>query len=470
MAEAGSHTGGQSPPPLAAVDGERTGSRLFGSALFRRLWIAQVTSSLGDWIGFVAITALAARVGGSSPEAAIGLVLSARLVPGFFLSTIGGVLVDRWDRKRVLVVCDIGRGLVLATLPWVDTVLGLVIASFALEVLTLLWAPAKEASVPNLVSPSFLPTANSLSLAAAYGTFPVGSAVFAVLAKVSQWLGNVDAFSDLKVSQENLAIWFDTLTFFASALMISTLALPRPAAEGDAEDPGRGWRDTIRELREAFRFIGTSREVRAVMLSIATGLVGGGMVVPLGVPFLDVVLDAGPAGFGLLLTALGAGVAVSIVSLSVYRRPIPLERVFVAAVFVAGASLGLGASMSTLTPVVLLVGLLGLAAGAVYVLGYTILQTYVEDALRGRIFATFNTLVRFCLLLAFAMAPLLASVLDGLSNRLLDRDVELFGFDVALPGVRITLWLGSLIILAAGALAVASLRGRRSTESVAEPG
>jgi dTMP kinase len=439
--------------------------------------MAQVTSSFGDWLGFVAITALAARVGGSSPEAAIGLVLSARLVPGFFLSTIGGVLVDRWDRKRVLVACDIGRALVLASLPWVDTVLGLVIASFFLEVLTLLWAPAKEASVPNLVSRSFLPTANSLSLAAAYGTFPLGSAAFAVLAKVAEWLGGFDALSDLSVSQENLALWVDACTFLLSAVMISTLTLPRPTAAEEAgveerpdiavmERPSGGARDTFRDLREAFRFIGSSPAVRAVMLSISTGLLGGGMVLPLGVPFLGVVLGAGPAGFGLLLTALGVGVAVSIVSLSVYRRPFPLERVFVIAVFAAGISLGLAASMSTLTPVVVLVAVLGLAAGAVYVLGYTILQTYVEDSLRGRIFATFNTVVRFCLLLAFAMAPLLASLLDGLSSALFDRHVEPFGFGIALPGVRITLWLGSLIILAAGLVAVRSLRGNHRGSAV----
>lgn len=465
MAEAA----GQSPPPVEAVEGGGGSSRLFGSRSFRRLWIAQVTSSLGDWLGFVAITALAARVGGSSPEAAIGLVLSARLVPGFFLSTIGGVLVDRWDRKRVLVVCDIGRGLVLATLPWVDTVFGLVLASFALEVLTLMWAPAKEASVPNIVSPSFLPTANSLSLAAAYGTFPVGSAVFAVLAKVAEWLGGIDALSDLKVSQENLAIWFDTLTFFVSAIVISTLTLPHTATgEHSSSEPGRGWRDTVRELREAFRFIGSSPAVRAVMLSISTGLIGGGMVLPLGVPFLAIVLNAGPAGFGLLLTALGIGVAVSIVTLSVYRRPLPLERVFVVAVFTAGLSLGLGASMSTLTPVVVLVAVLGLAAGAVYVLGYTILQTYVEDAMRGRVFATFNTIVRFCLLLAFAIAPLLASLLDQLSDRLFDREIAPFGFEVALPGVRITLWLGSLIILAAGVVAVRALRSKERREPTPE--
>ena len=180
-------------PPTADLAGGRrraaAGPSLLGSTSFFRLWLAQVVSSLGDWIGLVAVLSITARVGGSSPEAAIALVMSARMIPGFFLASLGGVLVDRWDRKKVMVICDIGRGLVLATLPFVETVWGLFLVSLVLELLTLLWSPAKEASVPNLVEVDKLPAANSFSLAAAYGTFPVGSALFASLTKVSEWLG-----------------------------------------------------------------------------------------------------------------------------------------------------------------------------------------------------------------------------------------------------------------------------------------
>src|SRR5690606_39017924 len=98
---------------------------------------------------------------------------------------VAGVLLDRWDRKRVMVLADVGRGLVLATLPFVTTLPQLVAASLALEVLTLLWSPAKEATVPNVVPVGHLATANSLSLVAAYGTFPLASALFAGLAKVA---------------------------------------------------------------------------------------------------------------------------------------------------------------------------------------------------------------------------------------------------------------------------------------------
>lgn len=439
-------------------------ARLFGSASFFRLWLAQVASSLGDWIGFVALTALATRVGGGSPEAAVGLVLSARLVPGFFLAPVAGVLVDRWDRKKVMVACDIGRGLVVATLPWVDSVAGLVVASLLLEIFTLLWAPAKEASVPRLVPTHYLATANSLSLVAAYGTFPVGSAVFALLAGVAVFLGRYEALSGLRVDQEFVALYFDVGTFFVSAALISTLRLPRRRTEADDAPRGIDLGVAVREVQEGFAFIGQSRLIRAVMLAIATGLIGGGMLVPLGPRFARDTLGGGSASFGLLLTALGIGVAGGILGLSVIQRRLPHLKVFVVAVFGAGLSILSGAAMSDLRPALFFVSLLGVFAGAIYVLGFTIIQTTVADELRGRVFATLYTMVRFCLLLAFAIAPFLASLLDTLSQRLVGRHVQLGGLDISVPGTRLTLWLGGLIILAAGGLALAVMRERPEKE------
>lgn len=451
------------PPPTrpAGPPGPESTSflRLFGSQQFFRLWSAQVVSSLGDWIGFVAVTAIAARIGGKSPETAVAIVLSARLVPGFFLAPAAGVFIDRWDRRKVMVSCDIGRGLVLATLPFVHTIPLLFLASLLLEVFTLMWSPAKEASVPNMVPPAFLANANSLSLVAAYGTFPIGSVLFALLATVAAWLAHIDALHALKVDREFVAIYVDVATFFMSAMMISTLQLPR--AERTATRGGVDFRRTFRELAEGGRFIRDSGVVRAVIFGIGTGLVGGGMVVPLGPVASSKIYGAGTTGFGLLLAALGFGVAAGIVGLSVVQKRLPHERIFVLAVFGGGASLMAAASMWTLTLALVFAASLGLCAGAVYILGFTILQSNVEDELRGRIFALLYTLVRFCLLLAFTLAPIVARLLDTVSDRLFDRSVSFGGFSVFLPGVRVTLWLGGAIILAAGFIARNNLRRRR---------
>jgi dTMP kinase len=451
------------------VTAEPAGPRLLGSTSFFRLWVAQVVSSLGDWTGLVAILALAARVGGSSPEAAVGIVMSARLIPGFFLGSVGGVLVDRWDRKRVMVACDVGRGLVMAALPFVGSVAGLFLASLLLEVMTLLWSPAKEASVPNLVAVDQLSNANSLSLAAAYGTFPVGSALFASLTKVAEFLGrHAGALHFLRLNQESLAIYADMATFFLSALLISTLALPRrtPANGRERIDLGR----TLTEIREGWHFIGTSPVVRSVIVGLGTGLIGGGMVAPLGPTFAKDVLHSGPAGFGLLLTALGVGVAIGVVGLSAVQKRLPHQVLFPPAVLGAGAAMGAAASMSRLALTMACIGAMGVCAGAVYVLGFTILQESVDDELRGRIFAAFYALSRLCLLLSLAVAPLMASALDGLSDGLVGGSVHLGGVTVGLQGVRLTLWLGAAIILGAGTLAIRTLRSGAAGSGAAESG
>lgn len=447
-----------SPADVVHDVGERSSLRLFHSHAFFRLWLAQVVSAFGDWVGFFAITALAARVGKSSPETAISLVLSARLIPGFFLAPVAGVLLDRWDRKRVMVICDVGRGVVLATLPFVDTVAGLFFASLLLEILTLLWGPAKDASVPNLVKSDYLPTANSLSLVAAYGTFPIAALAFSLLVPVAKWLSQYGAFSSLEVNQESLAIYADVGTFFLSAVMIATLPLSGRARERRPLQGGRAFG----ELAEGYRFIVAHPGVRSVMLGLATGLFGGGMLVPLGPLFVREALGAGSAGFGLLMTALGFGVAIGIAGLSVVQRHLPHERIFVGAIIGAGAFTVIGASTTDMTAAVASVGMLGLCAGAVYVLGFTILQTNVDDELRGRTFATLYTLIRFCLLLAFVLAPVLAKLLGSLAHRLVGGAVSFGSIAVDLPGSRLALWFGGLVIIIAGGLSAMALR---TTES-----
>jgi dTMP kinase len=364
-----------------------------------------------------------------------------------------------------MVLCDLARAAVLVWLPFVNSLWALVLASLLLEVATLLWSPAKEASVPNLVPTGHLTTANSLSLAAAYGTFPVASLLFALLQKLGYSLDHVTALSFAHFGRAgSAAVYVDVLTFVASALFISTLALPPSRRARMDDELDVDFNATFRELREGWQFMFTDPIVRTVMLAIGTGLIGGGMIVPLGDVFSREVLGGGPAGFGVLLSAMGFGMAFGVVTLSAMQRRIPKTRVFTLAVLGAGASLLAAASMSSFPLAVLFVGALGVCAGAVYVLGFTILHETVHDDLRGRIFSSLYTLVRFCLLLSFAAGPLLADRMGALSSSLVHGRVSAGGFTVDLPGVRLALWLASATILGAGMLAVRSLRAGTQRE------
>ncbi|HEX4903122.1 MAG TPA: MFS transporter [Acidimicrobiales bacterium] len=453
-----------------SADSPRVHVRLFGSQAFFRLWLTQVVSATGDWLGFLAIAALATRIS-DRPEAAVGLVMSARIVPGFFLGPAAGVFADRFDRKRLMVLCDVGRALTLASLPFVDTVPGLVAASLVMEVFTLLWAPAKEASVPHLVPADHLTTANSLSLAAAYGTIPVAAGLFSLLAELTEWLGDFELLTVVRGTQEGLAFYVDAGTFLLSALMIWSLPLPgRRAADRPRSSRRIELGGALRELREGWQFVFINPVVRAVNLGLATGLVGGGMLVPLGPVFVDEVLGAGQSGFGALIFALGLGVAVGVISISVFQRRLPKEWVFVVAVFVAGVSLGTAASMSAMELAATFVFVLGICAGCVYVLGFTMLHEHVADELRGRIFSALYTLVRLCVLVAFAVGPFLSELFGSLSQRFTeDGHVGVAGISIAVPGVRLTLWAASAIIVVAGVIAAHSMFDAARKELVVRP-
>lgn len=435
--------------------------RVFGSHAFFRLWLAQVVSATGDWLGLIAITALAASLGSGSEGVAIGLVLAARIGPGFFLAPVAGVFADRLDRRKLMVSCDIGRAAVLASLPFVDSVLALVLASLVLEVFTLLWTPAKEATVPNLVPPERLASTNSLSLVAAYGTFPIGAALFAVLSKVAGLLSDAPFIDALHLNQEGLAFYVDAGTFLVAAAIVWSLDIPRRTRrERDASrrvELGRA----VQDLKEGWHFAFVNPTVRAVNLGLATGLVGGGMLVPLGAVFANEVLGAGEAGFGLMVMALGLGVGAGVLAVSLLQSRLDKPRVFTAGVLAAGVLLLVAATLSTLDLVVALVGALGVCSGVIYVLGFTMLHESVDDDLRGRAFGALYTMVRLCVLLALLIGPLLSELLDGVSNQLMGSEVTVWGATLSVPGVRLTLWLAGLVIIGAGVLAAVSFRAAR---------
>ena len=452
--------------------------RVFGTRRFFALFNVQVISALGDWVGFFAITSLAASIS-SQPEAAIALVTTARVAPGLFLAPFIGVLIDRFDRRKIMIVADISRAVVFLCLPLVQTVPGLIFASFILELFTLMWSPAKEALIPNIVPEEKLTTANSLSLVAAYATMPIAGPVQYGLKLMNDQLATVSVLAFMGLGRnlgdtQSLAFYFDAVSFLLSAFILwrfvfrgmpSTAGPQLSAAEH--RDPMAEERSYLRrmtdEVREGWQFIYVNPIVRGVILGLATGLIGGAMLVPLGPTFSRYVIG-NPNAFPLFITALGLGVATGVILLSIVQNRINKERAFPLLVVAAGVSMFVGVSMSNFWPAALGVFGLGLCAGAVYVLGFTLLQAHTDDELRGRIFATMMTLVRLCVLMALLIGPFLATVFNGFARAATgDPEPEVptvgvFGFDLAVPGVRITLWLAAIILMGAGVLAGRSMK------------
>jgi len=149
------------------------------SGPFSRLWKAGLVSSTGDWVAILATLSLADDLAGGS---GIVLALTSRILPGLFFAALGGVIADRVNRKYAMVVVEVGRAMLVFSLVFARSITYLVLVNLAMEGLTLVFQPARESSVPNLVRRNELVKANSLSLSAAYGTFPLGALLFLLLA------------------------------------------------------------------------------------------------------------------------------------------------------------------------------------------------------------------------------------------------------------------------------------------------
>ena len=144
---------------------------------FRRLWIALGLSSLGDWLGLLALTAMASAIADDNyadQNFAIASVLFLRVLPAIVLGPLAGYIADRLDRRWTLIIGDVLRGLVFASIPFVNTLTWVLIATVIIEAISLVWLPAKDATIPNLVPRNQLEEANRISIATTYGSALAG--------------------------------------------------------------------------------------------------------------------------------------------------------------------------------------------------------------------------------------------------------------------------------------------------------
>ena len=371
---------------------------------FRRLWIALAGSSFGDWLGLLATAALAKNLASGSYTAenfAIAGVFILRLAPAVLLGPLAGAVADRLDRRWTLVLGDVLRGALFATIPLVGSLTWLFIATVIIECLALFWMPAKDATVPNLVPPRRLEAANQISLVATYGTAPIAAIVYAGLALVAGTVGDFTGW--LRLDPISIAIYLNAATFVISGLVILRLAFP--------PSPGR---DHVREssvlstIVDGWRFIGRTPVVRGLVVGMLGAFGAAGFVVGLSQTFVQ-DLGAGQAGFGVLFGAVFVGLAAGM-----WLGPRLLEgfsrrRMFGLSLVWAGVFLVALALVPHLVAAVLFVVVIGACGGVAWVTGYTLLGLEVDDEVRGRTFAFLQSAARVVLVLVLAAGPAIAA-------------------------------------------------------------
>jgi MFS family permease len=336
---------------------------------FRKLYLASLISLGGDWFLLVALFGLALEFTGSAVSVAALIV--AQEIPFGVASLIGGVLADRFDRRRLMVVCDVARtvlclGFLLVNDPsmmWLAYVLLAVISSFSA-----VFDPASSAALPNLVEPRELGPANALS-GSLWGTMlAVGAALGGIVAAA---LGRDAAFL------------IDASSFAVSGLLIARIR--RPFSAERAEEPEA---NVIRATVETVRYARRDHRVLALVTVKAGFGIAAGVIALIAV-FAHEEFGAGDAGIGALMAGRGVGALIG----PFLGRWLagPQDRRLFGAIGVALAIFGLGYAtlgiMPSLFAAAVAVGIAHLGGGAQWTLSSYGLQRLVPDRILGRIFA-----------------------------------------------------------------------------------
>ncbi|MBU3693035.1 MAG: dTMP kinase [Candidatus Nanopelagicaceae bacterium] len=415
---------------------------------FRRLWNAMAFSSFGDWLGLLATTALAQQLAGgnyATANFAIAGVFIARLLPSVILGPLAGVIADKFDRKKVMVIGDILRALLFLSIPIVGNYFWLYTATVLIECVTLFWSPAKEATVPNLVPKNRLENANQVSLFAAYGTAPIAAILFSLL---SIFITGISAALSLgQNSAVDLALYINALSFLFSAYTISQLEIPKEHLnKSDVSS------SLFSSLLDGGKFVSSSKIVRGLIVGLLGAFVAAGAVIGLARTFVG-DLAGGDAAYGVLFgavfTGLAAGIALGPKVFAQFSR----RRLFGAALTSAGFLLIVLSLLQNLVLAIFVVVILGFFSGVSWVTGFTMLGMEVTDELRGRVFAFIQSLVRVSLVGVLAVAPLAAAAIG-------EHDFNIGQAQLTYNGAAFTMLGGGLIAMFVGILSYHQMKDR----------
>lgn len=366
---------------------------LFRNRNFKLLWIGQLLSQVGDQCLLIAAITLISNLSRSPLALLIPAISMA--IPQLIFGLVGGVMADRWNRKRAMVGSDLLRGLIVLCILLVNSVQHLWILYVAAAGLTLVgvfFYPARNAVIPNIVPGSLLLAANGLVQGSYIIALIVGPAIAG--AAVELWMPS--------------AIIFDSATFFVSAIVIAMMNIPTTmpdqtrAAEGDSIWEG---------MKAGLNFIRQNRALSQVLLITAIATLGIGAIVLLAIPHLKIQVGAGGLEYGFAMSMLGMGSVLGGLMVSRLSRRLSTSTIVGGMLILAGAAIVAFAFAPNYTVVLVSITIIGacvvIARGALD----TIAQTLSPDAVRGRVQAAINMIVVAATAMAEGLSALLGSLI-----------------------------------------------------------
>lgn len=356
-------------------------------------------------------------------------MLAFRIVPALFSGPVAAVVSDRFDRRKLMIGCDISRGIIVCAAPFMTRLWALYILIFLIEGISIVWLAARDASIPNLVEEDQLTMANSLSMATTYGMTPFAAVLFSLIMLPSS---SFISGSFLAQHPTFFAFIVDAASFFVSASFFMRMHLESPKHYMQLEE---SWR-----IRESITFAIRNPFSRSLMLGAAMGCIGGGSLYAVGIGYVRQVVGAkSDVAFGILMALFGIGMILGAVALQVLVKHEEKPYMLRIALLVAGGIM-IGMSFVRWLPLVyILAGFFGAAFGILFLVAITLVQERIEDKDRGKAFAAFHAVSRIFLIVG-------AGLSGGIAGIVKVRTFSVFGMTITVYGVSLALFVAGILI------------------------
>jgi len=352
---------------------------------FALLWLAGLISVAGDYALIAALPVHAFMLTGS---AAAGGVFAATLVPRVLLGSIAGVYVDRWDRKRTMVLADILRAaciLPLFAVSSADLLWLLYLVRLVTGIVGLVFDPAENALLPKLVGEEHLISANALNALNDNLGRLVGPAVGGVL-YASGGIGAV--------------VLVDAVSFLGSAALIAAIRTNARVEQATGDSPHSPLTRLTQELRDGLSLVGRNPVISAILVSIGIGMLAEGTFQVGFAPLVLEVFDGGAQGAGIVLSAQAIGGLIAGALVARAASKVAPKWLFASGLLGLGiADLGMvnaatiaGAGPSAVAVAAAFMVIAGFPAVALNASAMGIVQMETVDAFRGRVFGAFTTI------------------------------------------------------------------------------
>ena len=402
--------------------------RIFSRSQFSVLWWSGTLSSFGDWATLFASVALASYLGseGGNSELTAVIPIVARIIPAL-MSSFAGILADRFNKKNVMIICDLSRMVIVLGLFFTTTLVQLFLINFLSEIFSLIRQPSRESVVPEVVNDEYLVKANSLFTVGTYFSLPLASLAFGVISDNSLIEGIVSYGNGWNGS---VIFVIDSVTFLISSFLLLYLKTDSPYKNIKKQS------NVLGDLREGLNYFLSVQELRTVTTSISLSLVGAGALFVLGNTYLTESLKFTQSSFGFMIASFGFGIVFTMVILSYFVTSFSRNPFFIGVSMVlTGLSLLFAFNSSEFSTILFFIFISGIGSGSVYLLTISYLQSTTDKNLRGRVFGNFYTIGRLSILLSLFISGFAANFIN-----------QYFEFD----GVLFVLRISSGFILLSG--------------------